>query len=50
MKHVAQLSEHVGVRCACGSLGLARSTYYLRMRPSIATEAKAQTSTQTRSE
>ena len=40
MAHAAQLSEHVGVRCACVSLGLARSTYYARMRPRLPSEAK----------
>lgn len=34
MEHVALLSEHVGVSCACESLGLGRSTYYARLRPS----------------
>jgi len=33
MEHVALLSEHVGVSCACESLGLGRSTYYARLRP-----------------
>lgn len=33
MEQVTRLSEHVGVRCACESLGLGRSTYYARLRP-----------------
>lgn len=40
MEHVTQLREHVGVRRACESLDLARSTYYTRLRPRIPTPIK----------
>lgn len=33
MEQTKHLSQHVGVRRACESLGLPRSTYYWRLRP-----------------